>query len=547
MERLAHISKVRSALLAGVVMSMGMGAAVPAVAQLPGVGLSSVGGQAFANEDLLFYVPAQGDTFGAAVVAGDFNGDGIDDLATGLPGDSGFVNDPLLGCGAVVVRYGAPGGRLAGGLADDFLNQLASGSPDPAESGELFGSALAAGDFDGDGIDDLAIGIPQNGAGVAHSGAVQIHYGRAGGIQLAGEHFLRMGSNGVPGTPTQNDRFGLALVAGNFDGDAYADLAVGAPNDDVGAADSAGSVVVFHGGPNGLLPFSGYLISQNEVDIADTAEASEYFGYSLAAGDFDGSGHDDLAIGVPLEDSLGAVQVLFGSQWGLLFVNNQIYRRASLGQAAVDSRFAWSLAAGDFDGDGRDDLAIGDPALDFTVSGNLRQDVGALHVVYGSAAGPPNWFDLARTDFLHQGNLYGSTAQQESDGFGTALAAGDWNGDGRDDLAVGHPGEAVGGSFRGGVTILTGDAIGGLAHYFRFLSPGLSGFPGVAQDGQMAGMALAAGDFDDNGHADLVLGLPNHDVAALGVEVGAEVVFYGALFADGFDGNSAIYWSATQP
>jgi hypothetical protein len=336
------------------------------------------------------------------------------------------------------------------------------------------------------------------------------------------------------------------VAAGNFDGDAYADLAVGSPDDDIGAAAAAGSVTVFHGGAGGLLPFAGYLISQDEVDIADSAEAGESFGYALAAGDFDGSGHDALAISVPWEDGLGAVQVLFGSQWGLLFANNQIYRRAGLGQAGIDARFGWALASGDFDGDGRADLVIGDPQLDFTVSGNLRQDAGAVHVLYGSNAGPPNWFDLARTDFLHQGNIYGATAQQAYDWFGQALAAGDWNGDGRDDLAVGQPGEDLGGFDRGGVTILTGDSPGGLAHYYGFLSPGLSGLPGLTQDGQSAGMALASGDFDANGHADLVLGLPWRDVAGIGSDTGAEVVLYGALFADGFGTSSTTFW-ATSP
>ena len=542
------IRSARAAALLVLAALLLLAAPPTASAQLPAVGLSSVGGQAFANEDLLFYLPAGGELFGAAIVAGDFNGDSIDDLATGMPFDSGYVGDPVPGCGSVVVRYGAPGGRLDAGLADTVLNQLASGSPDPAEFAEMFGATLAAGDFDGDGIDDLAIGIPQNRAGAPLAGAVQIHYGRAGGIQLVGEHFLRQGVAGIPGTPENGDRFGFSLASGNFDGDPYADLAVGVPDDifDGPLADS-GTIVVLHGGPGGLLPFAGYAISQGEPQILGDPEASESFGYALAAGDFDGSGHDDLAIGVPWEDGFGAVQVIFGSQWGLLFVNNQIYSRAGLGQSGLDSRFGWSLASGDFDGDGRADLAIGDPQLDFMISGNLYQDGGAIHAIYGSDAGPPDWFDLARTDFLHQGNLYGPTATQAYDWFGQALAAGDWNGDGRDDLAVGHPGEDLGGFDRGGVTILTGDAVGGLAHYFRFLSPGFSGLPGVAQDGQAIGMALAAGDFDDNGYDDLVLGAPWHDVAGIGTEVGAEVVFYGALFADGFDGNSTIYWSATAP
>ncbi|MEO7974388.1 MAG: FG-GAP repeat protein, partial [Thermoanaerobaculia bacterium] len=367
-------------------------AALPAAAQLPYVGLSTVGGQAFASEDLFFYGPAAGEEFGYAVATGDFNGDGIDDLATGIAFDDGFVGDPILGCGAVVVRYGKPGGRLDPALADDYLNQLASGSPDPAEQGEMFGAALAAGDFDSDGIDDLAVGIPQNRTGAPTAGAVQIHYGRAGGIELAGTHLLLQGVAGVPGSPQNGDHFGQALASGDFDGDGHDDLAVGAPFDDVGAVVDAGTVTIFHGGAGGLLPFSGYLLSQGEPQIADNPETDDNLGWTLTTGDFDGNGSDDLAIGVPGEDGLGAAQVIFGSQFGLLFVNNRIFRQSDLGLGSLGGNFSLALASGDFDADGYDDLAIGAPQADLLVSGTLRQEVGVLSVLYGSNGAAPNWF-----------------------------------------------------------------------------------------------------------------------------------------------------------
>lgn len=509
-------------------------ACVPAGAQIASVGLSSVGAQIFASEDLLFYAPEAGEQFGRAVAAGDFNGDGIDDLATGLPLDSGFVNDPIPGTGAVVIRYGQPGGRLEPGLADTYLTQLASGSPDPAEANEVFGWSLAVGDFDGDHLDDLAVGIPQNRTGAPTAGGVGIFYGRAGGIELVASEFLRQGVAAIPGTPANNDQFGSALAAGDFDADGYDDLAVGSPFEDVQGFANAGTVTVLHGAATGLLPFRGYLVSRAEPGIEGSPAAGDNFGDVLASGDFDNDGTDDLAVGVQAENgSTGSVQRIYGGASGLNFSRSPIVVGVASG-----GHFGAALAAGDFDADGTDDLAIGAPMVNFTVSGQPRFSVGQVTVLYFSTA-----------ELFDQGVLFGAAAQQDGDHFGSALAAGDFDGDGRADLAIGHSGEDLGatGSERGGVTILTGDSPGGLAHYFRFLSPGFSGIPGEAQIGQQVGTTLAAGDFDDNGFADLVLGIPFRTVAGVGSAAGGEIVLYGALFADGFEPGSTLFWSATAP
>jgi hypothetical protein len=519
------------------------------VAQFSPVGLSSVRAQRFDNEDLLFFQPEQNDLFAYAVAAGDFDGDGAEDLATGIPFDDGLAGSGCTDCGIVVVRYGIPGKGLETQATSTVLYQGFGGSPTLPEAGERFGHALAAGDFNGDGFDDLAVGIPAERNPDYNNlviGAVEVHYGTSDGLLAQHSDWIHRYTVGWEFPPIgcflAPDEFGAALAAGNFDGDAFDDLAIGAPLACAGGQQSpqdSGAVYVAHGGSGGLFPLSGYFISEDSPDIFGDAADGERFGGAVAAGDFDANGFDDLAIGVPREGDNGSVYVVLGSPFGLIYATSVFWAPGALGiDPEPGARLGASLASGDFDGDGYADLAIGDPEQDLGLANDIP-DTGIVVFAFGA----PGGFDLSRT--ARFGDPPGF---DPGDRFGWALAVGDFDRDGLDDIAVGTPLEdGEGGTNRGSVSILMGQEEPGIGLRHRTFLAGREGIPGEDQSHQDFGRALAVGDFDGDSHADLVIGAPYFDIAGVGSDLGIEVVLYGSLFSDGFEAGYIQNWSASTP
>jgi hypothetical protein len=530
-----------------------LGLAAAASAQAPLAGVSSVRGQRFDDEDLVVFQPAAGDHFAWALAAGDFDGDGAGDLATGIPFHQGITGGACDDCGIVVVRYGDSGVGLAGGLAETVLSQDLPGSPDPPEAGDRFGEALAAGDYNGDGFDDLAVGLPHElFTGTVRYGSVVVYYGAAGGLQAQGAELLDEALPwGEVGTlhRSGSDEFGFTLASGDFDGNGFDDLAIGTPRGTIQIDPSTvvrgGEVFVAHGSADGLLPLAGYAISQASFGIFGDPADGERFGLGLAAGDFDADGDDDLAIGVPNEGDNGALHVIFGSPFGLIFADSVFWAPGALGLIPeAGDRLGFALAAADFDNDGHDDLAIGDPSEDLGLANEIP-NAGLVAVAYGA----PGGFDLSRSDSFSQGFLYiDATENEAEDQFGWSLAVGDFDGDGAADLAVGHPGEDSPGRTNNGVAaILMGQPGAGLGSRVGSVSAGRDGVPGVTQSHSDFARVLACGDFDGDGFADLVAGAPWFDGPAPLADVGYEIVLYGSLFSDGFESGASGRWTSTTP
>jgi hypothetical protein len=280
---------------------------------------------------------------------------------------------------------------------NQFWSQNSSGILDIAELSEYFGSSLSAGDFDGDGYDDLAIGILFEGVGtIDDAGAASVIYGSAAiGLSSSGNQLWSQNSRGILNTAADLDEFGYSLAAGDFDGHGYDDLAIGVIHEDISTIVDAGGVNVIYGSAIvGLSSSRNQFWSQNSTGILNQSQPDDNFGWSLTVGDFNGDGYGDLAIGVP-DDELGTivdaggVNVIYGAVTvGLSSSGNQFWTQNSpgiLNMAETSDIFGLSLAAGDFDGDDYDDLGIRVPLEDIT--NNTIVDAGSVNVIYGSGLG----------------------------------------------------------------------------------------------------------------------------------------------------------------
>ncbi|MEU6198415.1 FG-GAP-like repeat-containing protein [Streptomyces sp. NPDC047061] len=449
---------------------------------------------------LLTALPAATASAAPAKYADDFNGDGYRDLATAAPGATvGGRTD----AGAVVVTYGSGSGVKASNRT--VVTQNSASVPGTAEKGDEFGSALAFGDLNRDGYADLVVGSRGEDGG---AGSVTIVWGSRKG--LTGGRII------ADPARSSHTRFGRSLAIGDFTADGRADLAVGSTGADVqifrggftktaGAASRTWVVPSFRTGESyGVRSLAAGDINGNGVDdlvvsgtiVGESDEPFDgqvvYLGADsrpraqrtlatsgrrpVVAGDVNGDGYDDVITATVLvygsQVGPGEVIAYLGGPHGISPTPQAAITQDSPGvpgatRAQGTSSFGDSLAVGDADGDGYDDVAVGTPYETVTTA----PQTGTVTLLRGSAAGLTGQGATRWTQ-----NTPGVPDLNEADDFwGSAVRLADLDGDGRADLAVGARHENGG---QGAVWTLPGSAAGPTATgavSFHAASLGVSG------------------------------------------------------------------------
>ena len=421
---------------------------------------------------------------GWANAVGDFDGDGQDDLASSAVLDGG-------GAGKVLILKGIFGYTAQTWFKEEpglvpwtSLRQTAFG--DDAAAWDMFGYSLAAGDFNDDGFDDLAVGAPSEDG----SGAVDYYFGSKLGLSYGGRVTPTTGAGGLP---YAGMNFGAAVTAADVDEDGRKELIVGAPADRNSAnGPNCGAAYVYNLSPNGAS------FAQRITLSGGSCQSGAEFGASLTGGLPSNNGGEKLVVGAPgYANDAGRVYVWKKS-------GSSLAMEGSLTQATASScvqgvfpnpnpieagdRFGESVSAGKRTY-GEYVLAVGSPGED--------NDNGRVDIFEREGC----WM---RTDGFKQSPI---GMDEAGDRFGASVLIADFTGDGGGDLLVGTPGEAVGTTTSGWVYAYRG-AQDDFVPMWGF---------GQSTGGYTNGMnehfghSLAVGNFDEH-DPEIIVGAPGNEL-----------------------------------
>lgn len=452
---------------------------------------------------------------------GDFNNDGYADVVVGAR----FFNSGLTRSGRVWVFYGSADGP-------SVTPDLTINPPQLAAHG-YFGQVVATVNADGDDYDDLLVGMPNYDVNPGwDEGAVFLYYGS--GTGLDGTYDWRAAGAALYA------HTGLdAASAGDIDDDGYEDIIIGARRYDAcnGSLPIINHAYVFMGSTNRLLgdttvaSADWYAMGDQCIPSADAG-----FGNNVgSAGDVNGDGYDDIFVGAHAYDSgqtdEGKIFVWHGSMTGLGDTgspSNADWTAESDMASVYFPDYSRTVAgSGDFNGDGYDDFIAGTRYYD-----HMQTNDGIVLVWYGSETGLGTNGNPSNADWLASGSA-------EHENFASNLVVLDYNGDGYDDVLIGGLGHIVDSQVSTGMAALwfgteDGLGIGGPSYYADWMAEG------APQAQAYFGWSLSAGDTDNDGYEDPVIGAPYYDLG--NADAGKVWAFPGkpVIFSENFESGDTL-------
>ncbi|MFC8517761.1 FG-GAP and VCBS repeat-containing protein [Streptomyces sp. NPDC057257] len=354
-------------------------------------------------------------------------------------------------------------------------------------------------DFNGDGIGDVAVSAATAYvSGHKNAGQVVALYGTTTGVSSAKRSTISQNTTGVPGTAEAGDKFGYELAYADFNGDGYDDLAVASPYEKVGTDTNGGALAILWGSASGL--------TGKSIDVPDPApSAHDFWGKNLAAGDFDGDGKADLAVG----NSTSTLYVYKGGFSTSGTPGGRTTVKPPIQSGSNDFPYGpMHLTAGDVNGDGRTDLIVDGYETNTSYGWNTN------YYIPGTASG----LSVASASVLKTGLVTG-VGDINGDGYGDIVSGASW------DAKTGD-GTTIPDSSKGGrVNITYGTASGPGAT--SAVTQNTGNVPGTSETGDGFGWDLDLGDVNGDGYADLVVGAPNEDIGSV-TNTGMVTVLYGS-------------------
>ena len=466
---------------------------------------------------------------------GDVNGDGLDDLLVGVPGEgTGNYTDRT---GASYVVFGKPGtqavdlAEIAAGHGGGFVIRgegvnLGSGT-----------SVAAAGDVNGDGLADFVIGVATRYGNLKHATRSYVVFGKADteAVELSKLAAGHGGGFAIHASSPNTATGFVVRAAGDFNGDGLADVAVAVRYDRfVSEPNNARSYVVF--GQTGTAPVELSAVAQGSGGVMINGEVPNQHDTVISgAGDVNGDGLADLVIGAPgLNGGAGRSYVVFGRPDTVPIELTAVAAGAGGfkldGWDDYDGSGSSVAAAGDMNGDGLADVLIGAPGT-YWKYGRWAQ--GVTYVIFGRKTTEAVKLEDVERGLGNGFAIYGESIRYDYSGNSVA-SLGDINGDGLSDVILGAPGADAYDFYQGGrsyvvfgktdttlvrLTYVTGGAADGIT----ILGEGNYGAMGTSVSG--------AGDVNGDGLPDMILGAPRRSLTDDDYAGRSYVVFGGTTAA----------------